>query len=142
MRNVLRSCNGLYFREDFSYQKCFGCSTSWHRRQLGRCGNPRACETRTKQEASRCLEEWLLPVFLRRNGGKVFTEMAKGSPVVHLAGSLIRIDFCFSVYLSPLPTPCPPLPPPALRRTEAHCIAGQLAFPPLLHGNPAEIRSE
>lgn len=75
MRNVLRlrlKCNGLYFRDDFSYQKCAGCSTSWHRRQLGRCGNPRVCETQTKQEASRCLEEWLLLVFLRRNGGKVF----------------------------------------------------------------------
>lgn len=115
MRNVLRSClkcNGLYFREDFSYQKCAGCSTSWHRRQLGRCGNPRACETRTKQEASCCLEERLLLVFLRRNGGKVFTEMAKSSPMVHLAGSLIRIDFCFSVYLSPLPALIPPFPPP------------------------------
>lgn len=93
------------------------------------------CETQTKQEASCCLEEWLLLVFLRRNGGKVFTEMAKSSPVVHLAGSLIRIDFRFSVCRPPTPLLAP-------WRTEAHCIADQLAFPPLLHGNHAEIRSE
>lgn len=50
-------------------------------------------------------KEWLVLVFLRRNEGKAFTEMAKSSPVVHLAGSLICIDFCFSVYLSFSPRP-------------------------------------